>query len=177
MVVREGDLAPTLPAGSVFSSASVASLNDAGQMSIFASVTPPGTFARDAYWFADSGSMSPIAMEWSAAPHLALGSHLSDIRLAHSIRRPDGISGQRNRHAWKSESSVGIWVERNGSPQLEAITGQSLPARRCNLIRLFLRLISIAQATLRFVRTFKAQPGVQLAYGRMRAALCIRSPK
>jgi hypothetical protein len=135
MVAREGNQAPGMPDGELFSSFGVANaaggnnyllFNNAGQTAFNALLT--GSTSGWGFWSEGSGQLALVARTGDLAPGAPSGATFTPYAFFHSPQLNDaGRIAFRNYWSTDSAAGYGIWTDRSGTLQPTAIQGLAVP--------------------------------------------------
>ena len=135
ILVKVGDPAPGLPAGTTFFSLGAPSINANGEVAFVAAIAGPGVSASNnsTLWSGAAGQLQLVAREGSPAPGTEPGVvfyAFRDLNAVPPIISKDGstaFSATLSGPGVGSSNRDGIWRGRPGSVQLVARTGDPAP--------------------------------------------------
>ena len=136
LAVREGDQAPTLPAGQVFSELANLDINDQGKVVFFGRVAGPGIGLNDiVIWSNGSGSMAIVTREDDQAPGAAPGqifasygipviNNQGHVALSGRLDPVAGVTAANDTGIWSNVSGSLDVIVREGDQAPGAAAGQ-----------------------------------------------------
>jgi hypothetical protein len=138
LVVRSGNQAPDMPAGTSFFGINPPVMNSDGNIAFYADLRPAGTGINpdnsNGIWSSGRGSLALVAVSGMAAPGLEPGAKFATFVTNPVINKEGAIAFSADLHVGPggvtTENAAGIWSDKSGQLDLVIRGGDSAPALR-----------------------------------------------